>query len=109
MKNKKNLIYTILIGIIIFYLIPTFASNMNKSDANNYAAICIIFINSIYVLISSIVITKFYGFKWYYPLLIIILYIPSVLLYFNISSIYYTLLYGIEYFFGQSIYIKYKK
>ena len=34
-----------------------------------------VFSEQIYVLISSIVITKFYGFKWYYPLLIIILFV----------------------------------
>lgn len=105
---NKKFIYIILVGLIIYYIIPNFALSMSEEDANNYAGICVIFINSIYVLVSSILLTKYFDFKWYYPFTIIVLFIPSVFLYFNHSSVYYTLLYGIEYFIGCSTYIKYK-
>lgn len=109
MKSKKILFIILFIGFIIYYFIPDFAQNMNEDVANNYASVCVIFINSIYMIASSIVLTKYLGFKWYYPLLIGILFIPSVILYFNYSCIYYVLIYIVEYFFGSSLYIKYKK
>lgn len=107
MKINRKLFITLLIGIVIFYIIPHFGIDMSKDAANNYACICILFINSIYVLVSSILLTKYDKFKWYYALLIGLLFIPSVVLYFNKTSVVYSLLYITEYLIGSSIYIKY--
>lgn len=107
MRINKKLLIILLIGLFIFYLIPYFATNMNEVNANNYATFCILFINSTYVMISSFILTKYCKFRWYYILLIIMLFIPSVILYFNTITIIYSLLYVIEYLIGSSLYIKY--
>lgn len=106
MKINKLFLIILLIGIFIFYLIPCFAFNMNGADANNYASICILFINSLYIIVSAILLTKKNGFKWYY-MLIILLFIPSVILYFNKTTLIYILLYIVEYLFSCGLCIKY--
>lgn len=107
MKNMKNLILILLIGVFIYYIIPEFASSMSKEDADNFAVLCILFINSIYAIVSGFMITKLNNFKWYYSIIIGILFIPSALLHYNQSTMIYTLLYILEAMVGSSLYIKY--
>lgn len=107
MKNIKNLILILLVGIFIYYIIPWFANGMNSNDANNFAVVCVLFINSIYAIISGFLLTKFNNFRWYYSLVIGILFMLSVFLHYNLSTIIYTLLYMLEAMVGSSLYIKY--
>ena len=106
MKNK-SLLWILLIGFLIYYIIPELANGMNEVDADNFAVLCVLFINSIYSVISGILLTKFNGFKWYYPIMIGLLFIPAVLLNYNISTIIYSILYMLEFMIGSSIYIRY--
>lgn len=106
MKINKKLIIILLIGLFVFYIIPHFAVDMQVEYANNYASICILFINSLYIILTSILLTKYNIFKWYYVILIILLFALSVILYFNIATIVYSLLYIAEYLISRSIYLK---
>lgn len=106
MKNIKTLILIILIGLFVYYVIPAFANGMNQSNANNFAGLCILFINSVYAIVSGFILTRFNGFKWYYSIIIGILFIPAALLHYNSSTIIYALLYILEAMVGSSLHIK---
>ena len=106
MKNK-SLLWILLIGFLVYYIVPEFANDMNEVDANNFAVLCVLFINSLYALVSGILLTKFNGFKWYYPIIIGIVFIPAVLLNYNMSTIIYSILYMLEFMIGSSVYIRY--
>lgn len=107
MKSFKYLIWVLLIGFFVYYIIPEFANGMSDKDANNFAAICVLFINSLYAIISGFILTRYNGFKWYYSIVIGLLFIPSVLLKYNVDTMIYTILYMLEVMIGSSIYIKY--
>lgn len=106
MKNIKTLILIILIGLFIYYVIPMFSNGMIESDANNFAVLCVLFINSMYAILSGFILTKINGFKWYYSIVIGILFIPAVLLHYNLSTMIYVLLYILEAMIGSSVHIK---
>ncbi len=107
MKINKKFIVIVFIGLFIYYLVPYLAMDMSEGDANNYAALCILFINSIYIITSSVILTKNSKFKWYYLLTVILLFVPSVFMYFNNMTIIYILLYTIEYLFTSNLCMKY--
>lgn len=107
MKNVKILILIILIGLFVYYIVPEFANGMNESDIKNFAILCILFINSVYAIVSGFILTKYNGFKWYYPIIIGILFVPATFLHYNLTTMIYTLLYILEAMVGSSICIKY--
>lgn len=107
MKSFKYLIWIILIGLFIYYIIPEFANGMSEKDANNFAALSVLFINSIYSIVSGFILTKFNGFKWYYSVIIGILFIPAVFLNYNTGTAIYSILYMLEVMIGSGLYIKY--
>ena len=107
MKNIKHLLWILLLGFFVYYLLPEFANGMSQNDADNFAVMCVILFNSVYAILSGILLTKFNGFKWYYSVIIGIYFIPAVLLNYNSSTIIYSILYMLEYMIGSSIYIRY--
>lgn len=107
MKISKSLIITVLIGLVIYYILPLSASTISQNDLNNYSMICVIFINSVYAITSGILLTKYDGYKWYYAFIIGLLFIPSVFIYYNLTTIIYTLLYILEFMIGSSISMRY--
>lgn len=109
-KEKiKYIIKILVIGIIIYYFIPAFGYGINTDLANIYAKICVLLINSIYAILSGIFVTYKCGFKWYFPALIIILYIPSALFYYNNDTVIYSVLYIIMYIIGTLIQMNIRK
>lgn len=107
MKSFKYLMWVLLVGFFIYYITPEFANGMNDADANNFAAICVLFINSVYAITSGFILTKLNGFKWYYSVIIGILFIPAVFLNYNTGTAIYSILYMLEVMIGSSLYIKY--
>lgn len=107
MKNMKNLILILLIGIFIYYIVPSLAGGMSDSDLDNFAILCVLFINSIYAIVSGFMLTKLNNFKWYYSIIIGALFIPAAFIHYNSSTMIYTLLYILEAMVGSSLYIKY--
>ncbi len=105
----ESILWVFIISFSIFSIIPSFGYLMDESSANNYAKVCVIFINSIYCFLSGIVITKNKGFKWYYSLVIGLTFIPSVFMYYNIGSIYFSIIYVLIVLIGSLMYLKYTR
>lgn len=108
--NKiESILWVIIISFSVFVLTPAFAYLMSESSADNYAKVCVLFINSIYCFLAGIVITKKEGFKWYYSLIIALTFIPAVFMYFNISTIYFVVIYILIELVGSLMYLKYTR
>ncbi len=107
MQKIEKFLWIILISFIVYDFIPIFAYLMSESAANNYAKICVLFINSIYSLLAGIILTKQDGFKWYYSIVIGILFIPSSILLYNFSTIIFSIVYIVICLVGSLLYYKY--
>lgn len=105
----ESILWVMIISFIIFSLIPPFGYLMDDTSADNYAKVCVLFINSIYCFTSGIVLTKKDGFKWYYSLVIGLTFIPSVFMYYNIGSIYFSIVYILIVLVGSLMYLKYTR
>lgn len=105
----ESILWVMIISFMVFSLIPSFGYLMDDSSADNYAKICVLFINSIYCFTSGIVLTKKEGFKWYYSLVIGLTFIPSVFMYYNIGSIYFSIIYILIVLIGSLMCLKYTR
>lgn len=96
-KNKKNfngIMKTIIILIIfslLIYNIRPISSVISPIIAEYLFMIDLWFINSLYLLISSIITSKKYGFNILIVLLISILFIPTMLIYYNTTALIYAI------------------
>ncbi len=108
-KNKKNfngIMKTIIILIIVsllIYNIRPISSVIFPIIADYLFMIDLWFINPLYALISSIIMSKKYGFKILIVLLISILFIPTILLYYNTTALIYVIIYFLLAFIGGFI------
>lgn len=108
-KNKKNfngIMKTIIILIIVsllIYNIRPISSVIFPIIADYLFMIDLWFINPLYALISSIIMSKKYGFNILIVLLISILFIPTILLYYNTTALIYVIIYFLLAFIGGFI------
>lgn len=84
---KKTMPYLIL-NIIAFYLLPNLIS-----DTGSGMFILLIII-PLATLLSGILIGVKSCFKWYYPILVGLIFIPSIFIYYNESALVYAPIYG---------------
>lgn len=108
-KHKKDfntMIRTIIILIVIsllIYNIRPISSIIFPIFADYLFIIDLWVINSLYALISSIIISKKYGFNILIVLLIAILFIPTMLIYYNTTALIYVFIYFILALIGAFI------
>lgn len=90
MKRYQNEIIILLIQILMFYILPLFSKVM---DAMVMILLILIATFILSVLITSISNNKQ---KYFYPLIISVLFIPSVFIYYNDSALIHTAWYFID-------------
>lgn len=97
-RMKEFIIFTVL--FLCFYLLPFVVVYISKG-----AIVLTIFINIFITFILSIILGIISNFKLYYlyPIIIIIMYIPSIFIFYNDSAIIYSLFHFIVSFIGIGI------
>ena len=103
----ENIIWITLISIIIYLIVPLIFRLIFKEYDNVISVLCVLFINVIYSFISSLVLTKKYGFNYIYPIIIGIVFIPCSYMLYNIWAIIYSILYIVIGLVGSLICFKY--
>ena len=86
-KIKKLLPYLV-VNLFIFYLLPILIR-----DTGTGMLILIIIIPLI-TLMTSLLCGLKNSFEWLYPLLVMVIFLPSIFIYYNESALIYTLIYG---------------
>lgn len=99
---KKSIGILIIISLLIYNIRPI-SSVMFLSLADYLFIIDLWIINSLYALISSFIMSKKYGFNILIVLLIAVLFIPTVLIYYNKTALIYAIIYFILAFIGGFI------
>ncbi len=110
---KKSIIKIIIASFIIYNAIPIINDIIPESVLYTFL-IDLWITNSLCAFIAPIFFCKKYGFKIYIPLLLAILFIPTMLIFYNTSSMIFTIVYFILALLGSIIggiinYIKNKK
>lgn len=109
---KKSIVILIVITLLIYNIIPII--NAIFPNSINYTFLTDLWIiNSLYALISSVVMSKKYGFNIWIILLISILFVPTMLIFYNTSTLIFMIAYLvlalIGSLIGRFIYIKKNK
>ena len=110
---KNSIIKIIVISFIIYNLIPLINNIIPESITYTFLTDLWI-INSLWALISSNFFCKKYGFKIYIPLLLSIIFIPTMLIFYNSSAFIFAIVYCLLALIGSIIggiihYIKNKR
>ncbi len=87
MRNQAKALPYLLVNLLCFYLVPLFAPEQP-------AALLLVLFPIVTVACSLAAGTKA-GFCWLYPLCAALLFLPSILLYYNRSAWVYSPLYGL--------------
>lgn len=109
-KTKVQLVVYTLSTIVLFYLIPSIAPlilSSNKGFA--FAILTLMIINPMYSFLIGYIFTKNNGFKWYFPLLIGLAFVPAIFTIHNSSATVYAVVYTAISYLGSLISIVTKK
>jgi len=90
MKKNRNEIIILLLQLSIFYIFPLFAGSTN--------AIGMVFLILLATFILSVILASISKEKWkyFYPIIISILFIPSVFIYYNESALIHAIWYFVD-------------
>ena len=109
---KKSIVILIVITLLIYNIIPIINAIFSNSITYTFLTDLWI-INSLYALISSVLMSKKYGFNIWIILLISILFVPTMLIFYNTSALIFMIVYLvlalIGSLIGRFIYIKKNK
>lgn len=97
-KYTKQLCTVLGIGLVLFYLVPLIFLVLNVIPAHlgmGITILMLLIVNVIYSFISGLNITKKNGFKWYLPMMIGVLFLPTVYLFYNNSALFYSAAYAV--------------
>lgn len=97
MKNYKKEIFILLIQLLVFYILPLFAGPTDMIGLILLILLLTLVLSTIISLISKEKI------KYLYPIIIAILFIPSVFIYYNDSALIHSLWYLIASYIGLVI------
>ncbi len=76
----KPLKYHILACVVVFFIMPAFSYAVPTQFVTMFMMLCAA-ANSLVILLTTIILAIKEGFKWYYPLIIVVLYIMSTSIY----------------------------
>ena len=91
---KRGLVIALIFGVIFYYGIPIIATFFTPIITKSLLVYSLLLLNPIYALTFGYILTAKYGFKWYYPVCIAVLFIPAVYILYNDSALIYVLAYG---------------
>lgn len=89
MEKLRKMIPYLLINIGIFYLMPILMKNTGS------AILIMLFLIPLACFITSIAYGQKNSFYWLYPILVMLVFIPSIFIFYNESAFIYIFIYGI--------------
>ena len=105
----ENIIWISIISVIVYLLFPLILMATFKNYSSVISIICVLFINVIYSFISSLFLTKKYGFTYIYPITISITFLLCSPIIYNFETVIYSILYLVVALVGSLIYYKYSQ
>lgn len=97
MKKQQKMIPYLLIHVIAFYLLPMFIQNTGT------AVVVMLIGLPLICLVTSIVFGVKQSMNRLYPILVALLFAPTILIFYNSSAVFYIVVYGCIAFAGNLI------
>lgn len=102
MEKFRKMIPYLLIHIGIFYLLPILMKNTGS------AMIIILFLMPLTCFLTSIAYGSKNSFTWLFPILVMLIFIPSIFIFYNESAMVYVFVYGFISLLGSFVGVKNK-
>lgn len=93
----KKLIPSLTLQLLLFYILPFFILILDL----NFWILLLIFINPLVTLINSFIYGLKSGFCVIFPILVGILFVPSVFIFYNSSALIYAIIFGVVSLIGN--------
>lgn len=95
-KNIKQLLIILFIGVILFYGVPSIGRIVSTDLGMFFFVLSLLILNPLYSSISSFI----YAFcnnkiEWFLPILIGLLFVPSIFIFYNSSAFVYSAAYAL--------------
>ena len=94
---KKGVLALLVPVLVVFYLFP-----LAMTQGGSEIVVFGVYMPGV-LLITSLIYGYVYHFEWRYPLLIALLFIPTIFIYFNSSALIYIPVFAIITYFGMSL------
>lgn len=97
MRLDQRIWKYLIIILAAFYIVPIFMRSAGGGAAGLLVvlpAVC---------LITAFFVGREYGFQWLYPVVVGILFFPSVFIFYNSSALFYCIAYGVVSMIGKGI------
>lgn len=88
MNNIKKLLPYLLVHLISFYLLPVFIKDTGG------AMFVLLIVIPLVSFVTPLIYAKRNSFVWFYPLFVMVIFTPSIFIFYNASATIYILLYG---------------
>ena len=105
----EELLWNIFVAVLVYLFIPVSLLTIPNINHDILSRGCVVFINMVYVFVSSLIYTKKNGFSWYYPVIIGITFIPCCILLYDDTTAIYSIFYIVVGLLSSLICYKYKK
>ena len=102
MEKLRKIIPYLLINIVIFYLLPVLMKNTGS------AMLIMLILMPLTSFVTSLACGYKNTFTWIYPLLVMLIFIPSIFIFYNESATIYIFVYGIISLIGSFLGYKFK-
>ncbi|WP_312641797.1 hypothetical protein [Hydrogenoanaerobacterium sp.] len=89
---KKMLPY-LLSAVLLYYGVPAFAVGTTGDWGMTLMVLGLLGINTLFCFFSSFLFTLRNGFRWYYPVLLGVLFVPIITTFYNSSATVYVFIY----------------
>ena len=93
--KMENVIWISIICVIIYLILPLLLRVIFPDGDKIISVLCVLLVNTIYVFIYNILLTKKYGFSYLYPFTIGIMFIPCAFLLYDTFILAYSTLYTV--------------
>lgn len=103
-KYLKQLYILLGIGCVLYYMLPFVFGIAVKGDQALWTKTMIMVLVGVYPLytfMSCFVNTRFYGFKWFVPVLLGLYFVPAAMIFFGSTALLYTVVYIVIGYFGS--------
>ena len=103
----ENVIWICIIGTCVYLILPLLLKLAFPSQGKLISVLCVLLVNTIFVFIYSILLTKKHGFSYLYSFTLGLLFIPCAFMIYDTFILAYSTLYTVLALVGSLICFKY--